>query len=132
MKTNSTNRPLTKAEQRIMNVLWEKGEATVREITENMSKVKPLAYNSVLTITRVLQEKAFVGFRKEGRKHIYFPLVTKNAARKTAIQLLVGNLFDGSPKLLAQHLLEQDDFSKDEVESLQNLLNELKAKDSKP
>lgn len=114
---------LTKAEQRIMQVLWDKGEATVREITDALSSDHNLAYTTVLTTTRILADKEYVAFHKDGRSHVFRPLVSKQSARSNALKTLMGNLFDGSPKLLAQHLLEDDDLSSEDIAALRKLLD---------
>ncbi len=114
---------LTKAEQRIMNVLWEKDEATVREITDALAGEHNLAYTTVLTTARILADKKYVGFRKDGRSHVFKPLVSKSAARSSALKNMLGNLFDGSPKLLAQHLFEADELTPDDIKALRALLD---------
>lgn len=114
---------LTKAEQRIMQVLWDKGEATVREITDALSADHNLAYTTVLTTTRILADKKYVAFHKDGRSHVFRPLVSKQSARSNALKTLMGNLFDGSPKLLAQHLIEGDDLSSEDITALRKLLD---------
>lgn len=114
---------LTKAEQRIMQVLWERGEATVREITDVLMADYNLAYTTVLTTTRILADKKYVEFRKNGRSHVFRALVSKQSARSHAIKTLMGNLFDGSPKLLAQHLIEANDLSSDDIAALRKLLD---------
>lgn len=114
---------LTIAEQRIMNVLWEKDEATVREITDTLAGEHNLAYTTVLTTTRILTDKKYVNFRKQGRSHVFMPLVSKTAARSSALKNMLGNLFDGSPKLLAQHLIEADDLTPDDIKALRALLD---------
>ena len=68
---------LTKAEEEVMQILWDLGEANVAAMLEVMPEPKP-AYNTVSTIVRILETKEFVGFKKQGRGHIYFPLVKKS------------------------------------------------------
>jgi predicted transcriptional regulator len=113
---------LTLAEQRIMHVLWEMDEASVREITDRLAKDHGLAYTTVLTTTRILSDKGYVEFRKKGRTHIFKPLVSKRAARSTALKNVVRNLFDGSPRALAQHLIEADDLSPEDIQALRDIL----------
>lgn len=117
------SKTLTLAEQRIMNVLWEKGEASVREITEVLSKDHGLAYTTVLTTTRILGDKGYVGFRKQGRTHIYAPLISRKAERTSAVSNMLRNLFDGSPRALAQHLIEEDKLTSDDIQALRDLLD---------
>ncbi len=113
---------LTKAEQRIMNVLWERGEANVRQITDQLAEKYGLAYTTILTTTRILADKGYVGFRKDGRSHVFSPLISKQAARSSALKNMLGNLFDGSPRLLAQHLIEDEDLSPEDIKALRKLL----------
>lgn len=113
---------MTKAEQRIMQVLWDKGEATVREITDILAQDYNLAYTTILTTTRILADKSYVAFYKQGRTHVFRPLVTKSTARTNALTSLMGNMFEGSPQLLAQHLVKDGNFSKDDITALRKLL----------
>ena len=117
------SKTLTLAEQRIMNVLWHREEASVREITDILSEDYDLAYTTVLTTTRILADKGYVGFRKDGRTHIYKPLISKQAERKSAVSNMLRNLFDGSPRALAQHLIEGDDLTQEDIDALRNLLD---------
>lgn len=117
------SKTLTLAEQRIMNVLWQREEASVREITDILSEDYDLAYTTVLTTTRILADKGYVGFRKDGRTHIYKPLISKQAERKSAVSNMLRNLFDGSPRALAQHLIEGDDLTQEDIDALRNLLD---------
>lgn len=116
------SKTLTIAEQRIMHVLWETGEATVRSITDKLSEEHNLAYTTVLTTTRILADKGYVGFRKQGRSHIFTPLISKQSARSSALKNVVRNLFDGSPRALAQHLIEADDLTPDDIKALRAML----------
>jgi len=103
------SKTLTLAEQRIMNVLWERNEASVRDITD--------------ITTRILADKGYVGFRKDGRTHIYSPLISKQTERKSAVSNMLRNLFDGSPRALAQHLIEADDLTPEDIKALRDLLD---------
>lgn len=121
------SKTLTLAEQRIMNVLWEMGEANVRQITEALAKEYDLAYTTVLTTTRILADKAYVGFRKEGRTHIYTPLISQKAERSSALKNVLASLFDGSPRALAQHLIEDDNLTPEDIKALRDLLDKGKS-----
>ena len=117
------SKTLTLAEQRIMNVLWERGEASVRDVTDILSAEHDLAYTTVLTTTRILADKGYVGFRKDGRTHIYSPLISRQTERTSAVSNMLRNLFDGSPRALAQHLIEADDLSPEDIKALRDLLD---------
>jgi len=109
---------LTEAEQRVMTVLWERGESNVRDVTEALKADHNLAYTTILTTIRIMADKGYVGFRKEGRTHIYRPLVTRERAQKKAIGSLLSSLFGGSPQRLAQHLVEDDQLTLEDIEAL--------------
>ena len=71
---------LTEAELRLMDVLWHKGKATVQEVLASLPDKRPLAYNSVLTTIRILEKKGYVGHIKDGRAHVYTPIVERQDA----------------------------------------------------
>jgi predicted transcriptional regulator len=114
---------LTDAEHRIMHVLWNADEASVREITDHLAKEHNLAYTTILTTTRILVDKGYVGFRKSGRSHMFKAILSQDQARSGALKTVLGNLFNGSPRLLAQHLIEAEDFSDDDIKALRALLD---------
>ncbi|MEL6322997.1 MAG: BlaI/MecI/CopY family transcriptional regulator [Pseudomonadota bacterium] len=109
---------LTIAERRIMDVLWSKGEASVRDVADALKDEHDLAYTTVLTTMKIMAEKGHLGFRKEGRAHIYRPLLSRDGARRNALGTLVSSLFDGSPQRLAQHLVEDDKLTLEDIEAL--------------
>lgn len=119
---------LTEAEQRVMRVLWEKGEASVREVTEALEKTYPVAYNTVLTILRILTDKNYVIPRQDGRAFIYRPAVSRAEARSRALRKVVSTFFEGSPKELAQHLIRTEKLSAKELKALKNELDSLSSK----
>jgi predicted transcriptional regulator len=97
---------LTDAELRLMEVLWDKGPGTVAHVMEGLPSTVVLAYSSVLTTLRVLENKGYLQHTKEGRAFIYRPLVDRGQARESAISHLVHRFFDGSPELLILNLAE--------------------------
>ncbi|PHS78037.1 MAG: MarR family transcriptional regulator [Robiginitomaculum sp.] len=105
-----------------MHVLWTHGEASVRQITTVLASEYNLALTTVQTTTRILADKGYVAFSKQGRALIYRPLISKRAAQASALKSLLGGLFDGSPGALAQHLLETDALSKDDITALRGML----------
>lgn len=109
---------LTEAEHRIMRVLWAKGEASVRDVADALSKEKPTAYNTALTLLRILHVKKYVHPRREGRAFIYRPLISRGEARTRALKQLVAEFFEGSPTALAQHFMRTQDISPDELAAL--------------
>jgi len=115
---------LTEAELRIMQVLWEKGSATVQQVLEALPRKKPLAYNSVLTIVRILEKKGYVRHVKDGRVHIYTALLNQQDATRSEIRHLVSRFFQDSRELLVLNILEEDGLDAQEIARLRQILNE--------
>ncbi|PRP66880.1 BlaI/MecI/CopY family transcriptional regulator [Nonlabens agnitus] len=116
---------LTQAEEEIMQILWKLDEANVAAIIDQMPDPKP-AYNTVSTITRILESKKFVGYRKEGRGHIYFPIVSKDAYSRATAGKLASNYFKGSYKSMVSFFMEQEKLS---VQDLEDILKEINKKE---
>jgi BlaI family penicillinase repressor len=115
---------LTEAELRLMEVLWLKGPATVHSILEELPAKPALAYNSVLTTIRILEKKGYVQHMKEGRAHIYMPLVGRQDATRFEIKNLVGRFFKNSHELLLLNILEDKSISAEELTRLKQLVQE--------
>ena len=98
---------LTEAELRIMNVLWDRGSATVHEVLQGLPEKPPLAYNSVLTIVRILEKKGYVRHMKDRRAHVYSPQVDRKDATRFEVRHLVSRFFGNSHELLALNVLEE-------------------------
>jgi predicted transcriptional regulator len=113
---------LTEAELRLMEVLWQTGPATVHQVLEALPEQFPLAYNSVLTTIRILERKGYVQHVKEGRAHVYAPLMGKKEATRFEIKNLVGRFFKDSHELLVLNLLEDKSINADELKRLSHLL----------
>lgn len=122
---------LTESERAILEVLWDKGEASVREVTDELSKYKSVAYTTVLTMFNTLSKKGFVTHRPEGRAFIYSAAITRELARKQALDHLLQQFFDGSPNVLAQHLLSEHEIDQAELKALQRKVSAAKSKGSK-
>ena len=120
---------LTDAEHRIMSVLWERGEASVREVTEALEADHGLAYTTILTTMKIMAEKEYVAHRKEGRAFVYRPLLTRQGARRQALGTVLSSLFNGSPRSLAMHLVEDEKLSLEDIEALRRSLLESEVAD---
>jgi BlaI family transcriptional regulator, penicillinase repressor len=97
---------LTEAELRLMDVLWQKGSATVQQVLDALPEKPALAYNSVLTTIRVLESKGYLEHVKDGRAHIYKPIMEREEATRSEIRHLVGRFFRNSHELLVLNVLE--------------------------
>jgi predicted transcriptional regulator len=109
-------------ELEVMEVLWERGPATVAEVREALED--EMAYTTVLTVLRRLEEKGYVGHEEEGRAHRYHALVERAAARESALERLTKKLFQGSPELLLTHLMSRRKLSKAELKRLRALVDD--------
>lgn len=119
---------LTEAELRIMNVLWLKGAGTVQLILDSLSEKPALAYNSVLTTIRVLERKGYVKHSKDGRAHLYAPLVGRDEATRSEIRHLVGRFFKNSQEQLVLNILEDKGIEAEELTRLRDMLDRSGAK----
>lgn len=109
---------LTEGELRLMQILWDLGSGTVGDVAAALPRRKGLAYNTVLTTLRILEAKGYVMRRKDGRAHVYSPLVDRTAARKSALRHLVSRFFEDSPELLVLNLLDDERLDADELTRL--------------
>ena len=112
----------TERELDIMAVLWEHGPSTVAEVRERLAD--ELAYNTVLTMLRILEEKGHVSHTEAGRTHRFHPLVDRETAGKRAIRRLVETVFGGSEDLLLTHLVHDQKLGRRKLERLRALLEE--------
>jgi predicted transcriptional regulator len=113
---------LTEADLRLMNVLWERGPSTVAEVVEALSE--PLAYSTVLTTLRILEQKGYIEHTKEGRAFLYQPVVDRDGARRKAVRHLVDHFFNQSPELLVLNVLKQEEFDHEDLKRLKSLIKE--------
>jgi len=117
---------LTDAELRLMEVLWKKGEASVSDVVEHVESPTPLAYSTVLTTLRILENKGYVKHRKEGRAFIYKPLVARENAQHKAITQLLRRFFRNSPELLMLSLIDNRKLGPEELKRLRQRIQEKK------
>jgi predicted transcriptional regulator len=115
---------LTEAELRLMKILWQKGQATVSEVTAALPKSIELAYNTVLTTLRILETKGYVRHTKakDARAFVYRPVVGRIEATRNAVSQLVGRFFGDSPGALVLNLLEDEAVEATELKKIRELL----------
>jgi predicted transcriptional regulator len=112
---------LTDGELRLMRVLWEKGRATVGEVVDGLTGPRKPAYNTVLTLLRILEQKGYVKHDKSGRAFVYEPVIDRSQARRNAVRHLLTRFFDDSPAALVLNLLEQDQVSEADLQRLREV-----------
>jgi predicted transcriptional regulator len=115
------SRTLTEAEYRLMDVLWEKGTATVAEIHGQLGE-PPIAYTTALSTMTILERKGFVKHRTQGKANVYKPVVDRDAARRNVVEFMLSRFFNDSPQALMLNLLQSEKISADEVDRLRALL----------
>lgn len=120
----------TDSERKILDVLWKKREATVREVADELSNNSPVAYNTVLTILRIMEKKGFVTHAQYERAYIYRPAISRSEATAQALEQLLKQFFNGSPQVLAQHLIENESDMM-ELESLRRMVDAAHEKENK-
>lgn len=115
---------LTDAELRLMDVVWDKGRATVSEVVEAAAGDPPLAYSTVLTTLRILENKGYLLHTKEGRAFVYRPVVARHEAQESAIKHLLRRFFSDSPELLLLNLVERKKISAEQLSRLRKRIEE--------
>jgi predicted transcriptional regulator len=117
-----TSQTLTEAELRIMQVLWQKGPGTVQRILDVLPPHPAFAYNTILTTIRILERKGYVEHSKDGRAHVYNPLVAEEEASRSEIRHLVSRFFRNSHEDLVLNILEDRGIDAKELARLRKML----------
>lgn len=121
-KINSDIR-LGRLELQIMNVVWDRGKATVHDVKNALSRRKP-AYSTILTMMRKLEVKGYLEHEVDGRTYVYRPLISQQAVRQGVLGDLVERLFEGSTSLLLTSLVEQNRITENELREIRKLIEE--------
>jgi predicted transcriptional regulator len=114
--------PLTPTELEMMSVIWSLGSCTVQQVIECLAPERELAYSSVSTIVRILEQKGYVKSARQGRGHLYRAAVSKQAYQAQTLGRLVSQVFDDRPALLVQQLLSSAELSEEELREIRALL----------
>lgn len=115
---------LTEAELRLMDVLWKKEAATVRDVVAALPGNEPLAYSTVLTTLRILERKGYVSHEKEGRAYVYQPVVGREDARRSVVRYMMSRFFNNSPEALMLNILENETVDGDVLVRLKRMVDE--------
>ena len=116
----------TESELEILQILWNKEQATVREVHEELSKTKDSGYTTTLKLLQIMFEKGLVTRDDSNKTHIYQPAVTKQKTQKQLLDKMINTLFSGSSTQLVLQALGNQKASKDELEEIQKYLDNLK------
>ena len=113
---------LTEAELRLMKILWRRGVSAVTDLVAALPEGEALAYNSVLTTIRILEQKGFVEHRQEGRAFVYRPCIAEHEASRSEVRHVLSRFFGDSRERLLLSLLGDDEIAPDELERLKEVI----------
>ena len=119
---------LTEVELELMTILWKLGEGSVSDVIEKLPAERDLAYTSVSTVLRILEQKGVLKTRKEGRGHVYIPSLEKSDYESKAVRHVVDRVFEGTPSALVKQLLGSVKISKKEIEEIKELIEKAEKK----
>lgn len=120
---------LTKAEEKVMQVLWDLKQGFVKDVIDRLGDPPP-PYNTISSLIRILEKKGFVGHRAYGKTYEYFPLISKLSYRSHTFRNFVANYFDGASGNVLSFMLEEQNISPDDIEKAMTEINKSKSKDS--
>lgn len=120
-KLYTTMQKLTKREEEIMQALWALEKGFVNDIKEKLSE--DMHYNSIATIIKILEKKGFVGFKKYGNTHQYFPIISKEAYQKRDVSDVLSKYFDNSYQKMVAYFAKEEKISSDELEDILKMIN---------
>ena len=115
---------LTEAEIRLMNVLWARGASTVNDVLDALPSDPPLAYSTVLTTLRILEDKKYLKHKKDGRAFLYVPRVPREQAQRSALRLLLSRFFENSAEQLVLNVLKHQKLDAGELQRLRRMIEE--------
>lgn len=115
---------LTEVELEIMNVIWDLGECTVKGVQDALPKERDLAYTSVATMMKILEQKGALKSEKQERAHTYVALLSRGDYEAMSLQHLKANVFGGDPTSMVMRLLSETDISQKEMETIRSLIEE--------
>ncbi len=113
---------LGRLELQIMNVVWDKGRATVHDVKDTISRGRKPAYSTILTMMRKLEAKGYLSHDVDDRTYVYRPTISRQTVRQGVIGDLLDRLFEGSPSLLLNSLVEQNRISEEELREIRKLI----------
>jgi predicted transcriptional regulator len=115
---------LTDAELRLMDVLWNQGPSNTADVLKALPGDSKLAYTTVLTTLRILEDKGYAGHTKDGKAFVYHAVVDRTSARRSALRHLVSRLFQNSPELLFSNLIADEKLTAKQLRGIKKLIEE--------
>ncbi|WP_316805862.1 BlaI/MecI/CopY family transcriptional regulator [Pedobacter agri] len=115
---------LTKAEERIMQVLWKLQKAFVKDIIDELDEEPKPPYNTISSIVRLLEKKGYINYKAYGKTYEYFPAITKDAYTRTTFSKMFSGYFDSSPANLLSFMVKEEKLSEKDIEEIKKLISE--------
>lgn len=123
-KSLKLDKPLTEVELELMTLVWSLGECTVKDVQSALPKERDLAYTSVATFMKILEQKGILKSTKEDRAHVYRPLISQEDYQTQTLQHVQEKVFGGDPSSMVMRLLDHADLSREEIEAIRASLNQ--------
>ncbi len=127
-KQTTNDRLLTEVELELMSIVWQLGSATVKDVSRQLPKSRQLAYTTVATVMKILEQKGFLSCKKDSYAHVFFAKVSKQAYESTCLDHIVENVFDGEPVSLVHRLLEAKTLKASDIAAIEKALQELSSR----
>ena len=121
---STKNIKLSNLQISVMKILWNNEQISVRNVHKLMNEVKPIALTTVATLLKRMEEKNIVGFEKNGRQHVYFPLISESDVKSSMLGNMLSHLFNNKPAELVHHLVDQDNMTEDELVLIRKILSQ--------
>lgn len=123
-KKKRPERLLTEVELEMMNVVWKSDQCTIRSVVDQLPKERRLAYTSVATMMKILEEKGFLTSESHEKTHVFSPVIGKEEYERRTLNHVAEKLFEGSPSSMVMKLLDEADLSREELKAIQKTLEE--------
>lgn len=117
--------PLGETEMEVLHLVWEFGEATVKDVQERILETRKVAYTTIMTVMKNLADKGYLKYRKDGVTYVYSPAKEPDSVRFNLLTNLIKKVFKGSPKELVQTLVEGEKLSKEEMDEIRSLIQQM-------
>lgn len=123
MKQDVASIILTRQELQIMKVIWALGAGTVKDVCDIMSRTKPVAYTTILTLMGILEEKGALAHTRTGRAFLFRPLLSRRQATRNMVRDVIMRFFDGNPEGLVEDILDNEVLDPMQIETVRHLLD---------
>src|SRR3984885_2130166 len=123
-KSQKTEKALTEVELELMAIIWDLGECTVKDVQSTLPKERQLAYTSVATIMKILENKKILRSQKKEKAHVFSPLLSRTEYENASLRHLADHVFKGNPTSMVVRLLNEADLSSEELKAIKDILNE--------